>query len=176
MHGDQVIFGGAKQFLDKWNLGINPDMTHVQARVLDPPRLHFNSMSSVFQQDRSGQWRFDAKSKRFAQPGCMLAWSVAVCSSKNHRDSIKPPDLANYLFGLEAALMQMGCHLVWSRDPDEVVVWQRKKGDIFGLLAEAKQRALDMSARFSPEGGQYRTNDRDVDLVIVILPNKSVVR
>lgn len=185
MHGDETHFGGDKQFLDKWSLAIHPDMAQVQARVLDPPRLHFNAMSSVMQQDRSGQWRFDAKSKRYSQPGYMLAWSVAVCSlqpqqhlplqQQQQRDSIKMPDLANFLYGLESALMQMGCSLIWDRDPEEVVVWQRKQGDIAGLLTNAKQRALEMGARYSPEGGQYRTNDREVDLILVILPNKTVV-
>lgn len=83
----------------------------------------------------NAEWRFD-KSKRFAKAGTLVSWSVAVFGTS--RD-VSLQSITQFLQCLSQVLIGMDCVVNQPKEYQDIVRYQRRRGDFHGLLQEAKQ-------------------------------------
>lgn len=156
LHGDND-----RVLLSSWGVEITPKMVEVNARCLAPPKISFQKTSLTPQ---AGSWRIDS-GHLFTSPSVLSNWSIAVFGDE--RD-MNIRTIQNFMQMFGRILTEKGISIYIPSNIEDLVVYQRSRGDIEGTLVQAKNVALDIGKR-AAEKGFKRTNGREVDVILCIM-------
>eukprot|EP01101_Sappina_pedata_P009904 TRINITY_DN6111_c0_g1_i1.p1 TRINITY_DN6111_c0_g1~~TRINITY_DN6111_c0_g1_i1.p1 ORF type:complete len:597 (-),score=157.57 TRINITY_DN6111_c0_g1_i1:29-1636(-) len=93
-------------FLSSFGLKIDPKMTEIQARVLDPPRLKYGASSKQAELvPANGQW--NAIDKAYFKGAILSCWAVVLFFS-NDRNRLDPRQYENFQLELKKSLSSVG--------------------------------------------------------------------
>ena len=152
--------------LASWGVVINPKMVSVNARQLAPPTISFQKTSLV---PNLGSWRVDGK-HCYTAPATLAVYSFAVFVDQ--RD-LNVSQTTNFIKTILDTLKERGMNIYVPSKLEDLIVYQKRRGDVENTLLEAFKVAQSIGS-ISSQTRIPRSNNRKVDLIFCIIQAKNI--